>query len=100
MARQYTTTSAKKVLAENLKQRAFKEKKIIEDAQKIAEAIKSLEVKIAAKVGSGDKLFEIMNNINVSEALESAGHAVDKKFISVIGGNVKRLGKYLLQYVL
>jgi len=88
------TTSAKKVLAENLKQRAFKEKKIIEDAQKVAEAIKALEIKIAAKVGSGDKLFGSVNNINVSEALESAGHAVDKKFISVIGGNVKRLGKY------
>ena len=88
------TTSAKKVLAENLKQRAFKEKKIIEDAQKVAEAIKALEVKIAAKVGSGDKLFGSVNNINVSKALESAGHAVDKKFISVTGGNVKRLGKY------
>jgi len=88
------TTSAKKVLAENLKQRAFKEKKIIEDAQKVAEAIKALEIKIAAKVGSGDKLFGSVNNINVSEALESAGHAVDKKFISVTGGNVKRLGKY------
>jgi len=88
------TTSAKKVLAENLKQRAFKEKKIIEDAQKVAEAIKALEVKIVAKVGSGDKLFGSVNNINVSEALESAGHTVDKKFISVTGGNVKRLGKY------
>ena len=88
------TSSAKKVLAENLKQRAFKEKKIIEDAQKVAEAIKALEVKIVAKVGSGDKLFGSVNNINVSEALESAGHTVDKKFISVTGGNVKRLGKY------
>ena len=88
------TESAKKVLAENLKQRAFKEKKIIEDAQKVAEAIKALEVKIVAKVGSGDKLFGSVNNINVSEALESAGHTVDKKFISVTGGNVKRLGKY------
>jgi large subunit ribosomal protein L9 len=88
------TISAKKVLAENLKQRAFKEKKIIDDAQKIAEAIKVLEIKIAAKVGSGDKLFGSVNNINVSEALESAGHTVDRKFISVTGGNVKRLGKY------
>ena len=37
------TTSAKKVLAENLKQRAFKEKKVIEDAQKVAETIKEME---------------------------------------------------------
>ncbi|WP_299254516.1 50S ribosomal protein L9 [uncultured Lacinutrix sp.] len=88
------TTSAKKVLAENLKQRAFKEKKEIEDATAIADAIKGLEIKIASKTGQGDKLFGSVNNINVAEALEKEGHAIDKKFISVTGGNVKRLGKY------
>lgn len=88
------TPSAKKVLAENLKQRAFKEKKIVDDANTIAEAIKALEIKIASKVGSGDKLFGSVNNIDVAAALEKAGHAIDKKFISVAGGNVKRLGKY------
>ena len=88
------TISAKKVLAENLKQRAFKEKKIVDDANKIAEALKALEVKIAAKVGSGDKLFGSVNNINVAEALEKEGQNIDKKFITVAGGNVKRLGKY------
>jgi len=88
------TISAKKVLAENLKQRAFKEKKIVDDANKIADAIKALEIKIAAKVGTGDKLFGSVNNINVAEAIEKEGHSIDKKFISVIGGNIKRLGKY------
>jgi len=91
------TTSAKKVLAETLKQRAFKEKKIIEDAQKTAEAIKALEVKISAKVGSGDKLFGSVNNIDVASALEKAGQNIEKKFISVAGGNIKRLGKYNAQ---
>lgn len=88
------TVSAKKVLAENLKQRSFKEKKIIDDANELATAIKELELKIAAKVGAGDKLFGSVNNINVAEALEKEGHEIDKKFITVIGGNVKRLGKY------
>lgn len=88
------TSSAKKVLAENLKQRAFKEKKEIEDATAIAEAIKGLEIKIASKTGQGDKLFGSVNNINLAEALEKEGHAIDKKFISVVGGNIKRLGKY------
>ena len=88
------TSSAKKVLAENLKQRAFKEKKIVDDANKIAEALKALEIKITAKVGSGDKLFGSVNNINLAEALEKEGHSIDKKFITVAGGNVKRLGKY------
>jgi len=86
------TVSAKKVLAENLKQRAFKEKKIVDDANKIAEAIKALEIKIPAKVGAGDKLFGSVNNINVAEALEKEGQSIDKKFITVT--TVKRLGKY------
>ncbi len=86
------TLSAKKVLAENLKQRAFKEKKIVDDANKIAEALKALEIKIAAKVGSGDKLFGSINNIDIAGALVNEGHDIDKKFITVT--TVKRLGKY------
>jgi len=88
------TSSAKKVLAENLKQRAFKEQKIVDDANKIAEAMKALEIKIPAKVGTGDKLFGSVNNINIAEALEKEGQSIDKKFINVSGGSVKRLGKY------
>ncbi|SEB42312.1 LSU ribosomal protein L9P [Tenacibaculum sp. MAR_2009_124] len=88
------TSSAKKVLAENLKQRAFKEAKVIEDANKLAEAVKGYEIKIASKVGSGDKLFGSVNNADVAKALEKAGTEVEKKFIKVTGGNVKRLGKY------
>ena len=88
------TSSAKKVLAETLKQRAFKEKRVIDDANKIAEALKALEIKIPAKVGTGDKLFGSVNNINVAEALEKEGQSIDKKFINVIGGSVKRLGQY------
>ena len=88
------TPSAKKVLAETLKQRAYKEKSIIEAAEKTAKALAELEVKIASKVGTGDKLFGSVNNIDVAAALQNAGHEVDKKYINVIGGNVKRLGKY------
>ena len=88
------TSSAKKVLAENLKQRAFKEAKVIEDATKIADAIKGLEIKIASKVGTGDKLFGSVNNADVAEAIAKAGTEIDRKFIKVVGGSVKRLGKY------
>ncbi|WP_298239265.1 50S ribosomal protein L9 [uncultured Algibacter sp.] len=86
------TSSAKKVLAENLKQRAFKEKKIVDDANKAAEALKALEIKIPAKVGTGDKLFGSVNNIDIASALEKEGQSIDKKFITVT--TVKRLGKY------
>ena len=88
------TSSAKKVLAENLKQRAFKEAKLVEDANKLAETVKGYELKIASKVGQGDKLFGSVNNIDVAAALTKAGTEIDKKFIKVTGGNVKRLGKY------
>jgi len=88
------TPSAKKVLAENLKQRAFKEKKIVDDAQALAKKITSLEVKIAAKAGSGDKLFGSVGTADLSAALSEAGHDVDKKFIKLAGSTVKRLGKY------
>ncbi|WP_250434537.1 50S ribosomal protein L9 [Hanstruepera flava] len=92
------TTSAKKVLAENLKQRAFKEKKIIEDAQKVAEAIKALELKITAKAtegaSAGDKLFGSVTKMDLVDAFEKEGHTIDKKFISITGGNIKRLGQY------
>ena len=88
------TSSAKKVLAENLKQKSHKEAKLVDDATKIADAIKALEIKIASKVGTGDKLFGSVNNINVAEALAKSGNEIDRKFIKVIGGSVKRLGKY------
>ena len=88
------TSSAKKVLAENLKQRAFKEAKLVEDATKIADAIKGLEIKIASKTGAGDKLFGSVNNADVAAAIAKSGTEIDKKFIKVVGGTVKRLGKY------
>ena len=88
------TSSAKKVLAENLKQRAHREENLIAEANKTAEALKALEIKIAAKVGAGDKLFGSVSNADVSEALDKAGHQIEKKYISVAGGLVKRLGKY------
>ncbi|WP_369049063.1 50S ribosomal protein L9 [Tenacibaculum sp. UWU-22] len=88
------TSSAKKVLAETLKQRAFKEAKLVADANALAETIKGYELKITSKVGSGDKLFGSVNNGDLAEALAKVGTAIDKKFIKVAGGNVKKLGKY------
>ncbi|PQB04547.1 50S ribosomal protein L9 [Aureitalea marina] len=88
------TPSAKKVLAETLKQRAHKEEKIINDAKAQAEQLAGIEVKIAAKVGEGDKLFGSVTNMDVADALEKAGMSIDKKFISIAGGSIKRLGTY------
>ncbi|MEM9363803.1 MAG: 50S ribosomal protein L9 [Bacteroidota bacterium] len=91
------TPSAKKVLAENLKQRAHKEKKVIDEANTTAEALKQLEIRIPAKVGAGDKLFGSVNNIDLAAALEKAGHQLDRKFINIKGGTIKRVGPYHAQ---
>ncbi len=88
------TPSAKKVLAETLKQRAFKEKKEVEDAQKVADKLGALEIKISAKVGSGDKLFGSISNADVAQAFTKQGVEIEKKFITVPGGTIKRLGQY------
>ena len=88
------TPSAKKVLAETLKQRSYKEKKIIDDAQKEADKLNGLELKITAKSGEGDKLFGSISNANLAESLEKEGITLDKKFISIAGGTIKRTGKY------
>ncbi|MCH1454490.1 MAG: 50S ribosomal protein L9 [Flavobacteriaceae bacterium] len=88
------TTSAKKVLAENIKQRAFKEKKIIDDATALGEKIMALEVKIASKVGSGDKLFGSVSALDLVNSFEAKGHKIEKNAIAIPGRTIKRLGSY------
>ena len=85
------TPSAKKVLAENLRQRAHKEAKVVADANELAEKLKAVEIKITAKAG-GEKLFGSVTNIDIADHLAKAGHSIDRKFIT--SGIIKRTGKY------
>ena len=86
------TPSAKKVLAENLKQRAFKEQKLVDDANALAKKLLALDIKISAKAGGTGKLFGSINNSDLSAALKDAGYEIEKKFIKIAGGTVKVLG--------
>ena len=88
------TPSAKKVLAETLKQRAFKEKKQVETAQKQADKLSNIELKMTAKAGAGDKMFGSISSADLSDALAKEGIEIEKKYISIKGGNIKRLGQY------
>ena len=81
-------------MCETLKQRAHKEQSIVKEANKDAEALKALELKITAKTGEGDKLFGSISNANVAEAVAAEGQEIEKKYITIAGGLVKRLGKY------
>jgi len=88
------TSSAKKVLAETLKQRAYKEQKLVDDAKKQAAKLAELEIKLTAKTGEGDKLFGSISNADVAAALENEGITLEKKYITVPGGLIKRTGQY------
>ena len=88
------TESAKKVLAENLKQKAFKEKSIIDAAEKTATKISKLELKISAKVGPDGKLFGSISNADVAKALLDKKIEVEKENISIPGKSIKRIGSY------
>jgi large subunit ribosomal protein L9 len=88
------TPSAKKMLAETLKQRAYKEQKLVDDAKKIASKLGSLEIKLSAKVGEGDKLFGSISSADVAAALENEGITLEKKYITIPGGLIKRIGQY------
>lgn len=88
------TPSAKKMLAETLKQREFKEKKIVDEAQSQADKLNGLEIKISAKTGEADKLFGSISNIDLQEALAKEGVTIDRKFINIAGGHIKRTGPY------
>ena len=88
------TPSSKKVLAENIKQREFKEKKEIDEANKLAKKLAKLEIKIGAKSGTGGKLFGSISNSDLNRELSNSGFDFDKKIIKIQGGTVKRLGNY------
>ena len=88
------TASAKKILAENLKQKAFKEKKIIDNATSLGKKLMDLVIKIPSKVGSGEKLFGSVSAVDLVKVFESQGHEIDKNSIAIPGKTIKRLGSY------
>ncbi len=85
--------SAKKVLAENQKQRAHKLAKIKADAEALAKKLEGLTLTIGTKTSSSGVIFGSVNSIQVAEALEKEGFAIDRKII-VIKDNIKEIGNY------
>ena len=88
------TSSAKKVLAENIKQRAHKETRLREEAQAIAEKLVNKKVKIGAKVSSAGKIFGSVNTIQVAEAINKKGFEIDRKQITLPADSIKEVGSY------
>jgi large subunit ribosomal protein L9 len=88
------TASEKKILAENLKQRAHKEAKVKAEAEKIAASLKTVAVKVGAKAGESGKIFGSVNTIQVADALKKLGFDFERTNITIKNEPIKVLGKY------
>ena len=87
------TDSSKKVLAENLKQRAHKIEQIKAEAQALADKMEGVSLTIGAKTSSTGTIFGSVTNIQLADALKEKGFEVDRKLI-VIKDQVKEVGSY------
>jgi large subunit ribosomal protein L9 len=76
------TVSARKVLAENLKQAQFKQEKIRKDADAIAARLEGVKLNIGAKAGESGKIFGAINTIQIADALKKEGFDVDRRRIT------------------
>lgn len=89
------TPSAKKVHAENMRQRAHKETKLRDDAQELANKLEGLQVTVATKVSSTGKIFGSVNNIQVADALAAKGFEIDRRNITILGEDkLQEVGTY------
>ena len=86
------TPSARKVVAENLRQRAHKEAKLKADAEAIAAQLAEVKLTIGAKTSSTGKIFGSVNSIMISESLKEKGFDIDRKKIML--KDVKEIGTY------
>ena len=86
------TEAAKKIVAENTKQRAHKEAKLKAEAEELAAKLAELKLTVGAKTSSTGKIFGSVNNIMISEALLAQGFDIDRKKIML--KEIKEVGTY------
>ncbi len=86
--------SARKMLAEELRQRAHKLEKIKNDALALAEKLKAIEpIKIAVKVSATGSIYGSVNNVHIADELKKQGLEIDRKII--VMKDVKEVGSYV-----
>ena len=88
------TSTAKKVLAENIKQRAHKEAKFKNEALAIAEKLANKKITIGAKTSTLGKIFGSVNTIQIAEAINKKGFEIDRKQIMLPEDHIKEIGTY------
>ncbi|MBP5643275.1 MAG: 50S ribosomal protein L9 [Bacteroidales bacterium] len=89
------TESARKVLAENMRQQAYKQEKIKKEAQELAAVLEGLSLRIPAKAASTGKIYGSVNNVQIANAIKEAkGIDIDRKHILVDDDTIKEIGNY------
>ena len=83
------TDSKKKALAEMKKQQAYKEEKIVKEAESLAELLKDTELTIGVKAGTSGKIFGSVNSIMVANAIKEAKDLVEAAPATVKEGVTK-----------
>ena len=86
------TPSARKVVAENLRQRAHKEAKLKAEAEDLEAKLAEVKLTIGAKTSSTGKIFGSVNSIMISESLKEKGFDIDRK--KIVLKDVKEVGTY------
>jgi len=95
------TSSNKKIVAENVKQRVHKAEKIKAEAEDVAKTIEAVSLRIGAKAAQNGKIYGSVNALQLAEALkEQFNIEVDRKKIIIDGDSVKETGEYVAKYIL
>lgn len=95
------TESNKKMNAETLKQKAFKEDKVRNEAEAMAKLLENVKVRIGAKVATTGKIFGAVNAMQIADALkEQFNYDVDRKKIHIEGEKIKEVGEYKAKVML
>ena len=84
--------SARKMLAEELKQRAHKLEKIKNDALALAEKMNGVSLTIPTKVSATGVVYGSVNSLQIADELKKLGFEIDRKRIVV--KDVKAVGSY------
>jgi large subunit ribosomal protein L9 len=85
------TVSARKVLAENIRQQSHKEAKLVGDAEALAAKIGDLSLKIEVKAEEG-RIFGSVTAADLADAMKARGVEIDRKNIAVDA--IKTVGEY------
>ena len=89
------TPSARKVLAEEIRQQAFKQERIKKEATELAQVLEGLTLRIAAKASESGKIYGSVNNVQIANAIKEAKDlTVDRKQIIIKEDSIKEVGTY------